>query len=184
MKANFKLKRGAMTFEVLGEQAKDIWAQVAQIQELFEAESCCGLCGSEELRYSHRITKNGGYHYYELICRECYGVFQFGQVKATLEIFPKRRDTKTKQPLPNGGWRKWEERGADPEEGNYAEAPPQQAPPSRAPAPQATRQAPPQQQGQRPPAQAAPVAERTYEHEEYPPMGDEPPPRGRGGERW
>jgi hypothetical protein len=197
MKANFKVANGKMTFEVVGEQAKDIWAQVAQIQELFEAEAACGLCGGTDLRYGHRVTAGSQYHYYELVCRKCHGVFQFGQMRASGEIFPKRKD-KNKVALPNGGWRKWEDRGVDPDEGEYEPEPPaipqqrqpapqqaapgrQQQPPPRPPAPpqQQQRQAPPAGQGQS-------ARDLAYERDhDGPPIGEPPPARrGRGGDEW
>jgi hypothetical protein len=142
MKATLTVGDGALTFEVAGEKAKDIWAQVAQIQELFEAEIKCGLCACDELRYGHRVTKVGGFNYYELVCRACGGVFSFGQRRDTLDIFPKRRDADGK-PLLNGGWRKWEDRDTD--DGDFEAPPPAPAPrPSqhRAPVPPVVRPVP------------------------------------------
>jgi hypothetical protein len=155
VKANYKIKNGQLLFEVVGNQAKDIWEQVAQIQSLFEAETECRLCGCTELRYDHRVTKNGGYHFYELVCRNCSAFFRFGQLRQNNEIYPRRKINNV--PIPNNGWLPASERfgGSQEEgEGDYnQEGPPDdfdQAPPPPPPPP---RQAPAQQ---RPPAGQAP----------------------------
>jgi hypothetical protein len=195
VKANFKIGNGRLTFEVQGEKAKDVWAQVAQIEELFCAETACGLCQSTDLRYGHRVAMKGTKpcHYYELVCRDCGAQFGFGQRQDTGELFPKRKHHETKAALPNGGWRKWGEQSTDPDEGDYYDAPqaPQhvdrtQPPPQhvqppaaqRQPAPQQTQ--PPPQQTQPAPAQRQPRPAGTMHTPADIPAeawGDPPPPR-------
>lgn len=162
MKANYKTQSGGLVFEVLGQQAKDIWAQIAQIQSLFEAEVECQLCKTRDLRYDHRITKNGGYNYYELVCRSCGGFFRFGQLKATLELFPRRKDEHGNW-LPDGGWKPAsvrfggaeEEWGGDEQSASEPVAQQQPPPQQRQPPPQ-QRQPPPQQRPPQPPPQRQP----------------------------
>ncbi len=107
MKASFVINQ--LTFELDAEGARELFQQVAQIQEVFEAETACGLCQSEDIRYGYRVS--GDYQFYELVCRKCSAQFRFGQKKQTLELFPKR--TEDGHPLPNGGWSKWVPRDSE-----------------------------------------------------------------------
>lgn len=202
MKANYKIKSGQLLFEVVGNQAKDIWQQVAQIQSLFEAESKCQLCEGTDLRYDYRVTKVGSYKYYELVCRNCGGFFRFGQLRETNEIYPKRKDAQGNY-LPNGGWRPASARfgGSDDGEGDYGQgAPPdddfdapvdpRQPPPPPAPAQRPPQQ--PQQQRQPPPTRqvhpSGAPAQGAPQRQQHPTAGNRhnaqdlpyeaPPPRG------
>ena len=105
MKATFIINQ--LTFELDAEGARELFQQVAQIQEIFEAETSCGCCQSDDIRYSYRVS--GDFQFYELACRKCAAQFRFGQKKGTLELFPKRKD-ESGNVLPNGGWSKWEPR--------------------------------------------------------------------------
>lgn len=99
-----QLSIGQLKFNLVAETAKDLFQNVAQIQELFEAETACGCCQSEEIRFSYREV--GDYKYYELVCRDCGAQFKFGQKKQGGGLFPKR--TEGGKPLENGGWSKYE----------------------------------------------------------------------------
>lgn len=105
MKANLKSFNGRMTFEVQAETAKDLFWGLAKIQEIFDAESICGLCQSPNIALSAREVDDN--KYYSLRCRECYAEFRFGQKKAGADLFPKRKDDDGHY-LPNGGWSKYE----------------------------------------------------------------------------
>src|SRR5688572_21338136 len=98
MKAQLAISN--LKFELVADNAKDLFQQVAEIQEVFEAETECGLCHVEDIHYSYREV--GAYKYYELRCGACGAQFQFGQKIQGGQLFPKR--TKDKEPLPNGGW--------------------------------------------------------------------------------
>lgn len=127
MKATFIINQ--LTFELDAESAIDLFAQVSQIQEIFEAETKCGCCQSESLRYSYREVES--FKFYELTCRECTAQFKFGQKKKDGALFPKRKDEDGNL-LPNGGWSVYQR-----EEGHQAPARQQQASPKPAPAPRA-----------------------------------------------
>jgi hypothetical protein len=107
MKATFTINQ--LEFELNADSARDLFQQVAQIQEIFEAETQCGCCQSEEIRYSYREVDQ--YKFYELVCGECSAQFRFGQKKVTLDLFPKR--TEDGKPLPNHGWSKYEPKDGD-----------------------------------------------------------------------
>ena len=86
--------------EVEGDM-KEVFKQLASVQEVFDAESACGCCNSANIRYNHR--NNEGNDYFEMVCNDCRARFQFGQIKKDKDaLFPKRRDNG--KLLPNGGW--------------------------------------------------------------------------------
>ena len=107
MRAHYRTKTGQITIEVEGEKVRDIFAKIANVQEIFEAESHCGLCGSTNIRFQHRTVEK--YKYYEMACNEpkCNSRFQFGQSREGGELFPKRRG-ESGSDLPNRGWSKWD----------------------------------------------------------------------------
>ena len=104
MKATYKSANGRLLFEVLGETTKDLFAGVANLQEVFDAEESCGCCNQTDIRYSHRTVDD--YQFYELVCRACGAQFQFGQKKKGGALFPKRK-AEDGSYLPNGGWAKF-----------------------------------------------------------------------------
>lgn len=97
-KANDKL-----TFELEGSGQKEIFKELAVIQEIF-AEEKCGLCSSTNLRFIVRNVE--GNDYYELRCVDCGAILAFGQHKKGGTLFPKRKDDNGII-LPNKGWHKW-----------------------------------------------------------------------------
>ena len=103
MKAVAKGLGGRIAFEVTAETPKDLVAQIADIQEVFDAETACGICGSVNIRLSHRVVES--YHFYELAC-PCGGQFAFGQKKQGGALFPKRHG-EAGELLPNGGWKQY-----------------------------------------------------------------------------
>jgi len=109
VKAHYRTKNGQITFEVQGEQVKDLFEQIAGVQEVFEAECECGLCKSKNVNFRVRTVDDN--KYYELAC-ECGARFQFGQNKKGGGLFPKRKD-KESMLLPNGGWAKWNGKNGD-----------------------------------------------------------------------
>lgn len=104
MKATFTINQ--LQFEMQAEDAMDLFRQVANIQDVFEAETKCGCCQSQNIRYGFREVD--AFKYYDLGCRDCGAQFKFGQRKQG-GLFPKRKDDQGK-PLANGGWAKWEAR--------------------------------------------------------------------------
>jgi len=106
MKAHYRAAGGRLTFEVQGETPKELFAQIAALQDVFDAENVCGICGSSEIRFQHRHVED--FDYYELQCMagECRGRFQFGQHKKGGGLFPKRKDDDGHF-LPNRGWARY-----------------------------------------------------------------------------
>lgn len=98
-KANDKL-----TFELEASGQKEIFKELALIQEIFSEEKC-GLCGSQNLRFIVRNVE--GNDYYELRCNDCGALLAFGQHKKGGTLFPKRKDDNNNW-LPNNGWHKWQ----------------------------------------------------------------------------
>jgi hypothetical protein len=123
MKAIFRTRKGQISFELEGADAKELFRQIAAVEEVFDAEHECGLCHSKELRFRHRVV--GEYQYYELHCNDCGARFEFGQRKAGGILFPRRR--KKKQQLPNGGWSKYEAHPDEEEDDGHPSRPAAQA---------------------------------------------------------
>ena len=105
MKAHYRTKNGRITFEVEGSLVKDIFERVAALQDIFDAEEECGMCGSASIRMVFRETD--GNRYYELKCLDCGAAFAFGQRRQGGDLFPRRRD-KDGNVLPDNGWSKWD----------------------------------------------------------------------------
>jgi hypothetical protein len=102
MKLNYKVS-DKLSFELEGEGQKEIFKELASIQEIFGEESC-GLCKSRNLRY---VVRNvDGNDYYELRCADCGAILAFGQHKKGGTLFPRRKDDEGKW-LPNRGWHKY-----------------------------------------------------------------------------
>ena len=111
MKARYTTRDGRVQFEVEGGTAKDVFRELALIQEVFDAESSCGLCHGTAIRLLARKVED--YDFYELACENphCRARFAFGQAKKNGALFPKRKDEDGNW-LPNGGWAKWEPQGS------------------------------------------------------------------------
>lgn len=99
-KANEKL-----SFELEADGQKEIFKELATIQEIF-AEESCGLCSGRNIKFVVRSVD--GNEYYELRCGEtkCGAVLAFGQHKKGGTLFPKRKDEENNY-LPNKGWHKY-----------------------------------------------------------------------------
>lgn len=102
MKVKYKVG-DKLEFELEGSGQKEIFKELALIQEIF-AEEKCGLCNHTNLRF---VVRNvDGNDYYELRCSDCGAVLAFGQHKKGGTLFPKRKDDEGNY-LPNKGWHKW-----------------------------------------------------------------------------
>ena len=104
MELHYRTRNGRLTLKVESESQKDLFRAVAQAQEVFEAETTCGCCRSEEIRFQHRTVD--AFEYFELVCGQCSARFEFGQHRAGGTIFPKRR-AEDGEILPNRGWKLW-----------------------------------------------------------------------------
>jgi hypothetical protein len=102
MKVTYTTKNGRMSTEIEGDSQRDIFAGIAEFQEVFE-QSKCGKCGSEDIQFVVRTVDDN--EYYELRCRACGARLSFGAHKKGGGLFPKRKDGDNW--LPDGGWVKW-----------------------------------------------------------------------------
>ncbi len=107
MKVKYKVG-DKLEFELEGAGQKEIFKELATIQEIF-AEEKCGLCGSTNLRFVVRNVDSNDY--YELRCADCGAVLAFGQHKKGGTLFPKRKDDEGNW-LQNRGWHKWQKEEA------------------------------------------------------------------------
>ncbi len=114
-----QVKAGNLVGICEGANAHDLFKQISLFQETFE-DSKCGLCGSENLQYTHRVVEANDF--YELVCKEktCRAKLRFGTSKEDKKMYPKRFKTDNKgkavkdeqnKGVPLGknknGWVKW-----------------------------------------------------------------------------
>ena len=92
-----------LTFELEAEGQKEIFKELATIQEIFSEEKC-GVCGSTNIKFVVRSVD--GNDYYELRCNDCGAVLAFGQHKKGGTLFPKRKDDDGNY-MQNKGWHKF-----------------------------------------------------------------------------
>lgn len=102
MKLKYKVN-DKLEFELEGSGQKEIFKELAIIQEIFGEEKC-GLCSSTNLKFIVRNVE--GNDYFELRCGDCGAILAFGQHKKGGTLFPKRKDDQGNY-LPNRGWHKW-----------------------------------------------------------------------------
>ena len=102
MKALYNVNN-RLQFEVEGSGQKELFKELATIQEIFGEEKC-GMCGNSSLKFLVRNVE--GNDYYELRCNECTALLSFGQHKKGGTLFPKRKDDNGNY-LPHKGWHKW-----------------------------------------------------------------------------
>ena len=95
-----------LTFELEGSGQKEIFKELAIIQEIFSEEKC-GLCGSTSFKF---IVRNvDGNDYFELRCSDCGAILSFGQHKKGGTLFPRRKDDAGSD-LPTKGWHKYQKK--------------------------------------------------------------------------
>lgn len=137
MKATYTSSNGRLQFAVEGATPKELFGELAGIQEVFDAENRCGCCQSDDIHYRVRTSvaksgKNAGkaFDYYELVCMGCSARFAFGQTQEGGSLFPKRREDG--KPLPHGGWCRYDQNSAAGQEyeGHQRTAAPAEAPAS------------------------------------------------------
>ena len=88
-----------------GESHKDVFQQLASLQEVFD-NRVCGACGSEHVKFVVRTVDDN--NFYEIQCTEikCRAKLAFGQHKKNNSLFPKRKDDEGNW-LPSSGWTKY-----------------------------------------------------------------------------
>jgi hypothetical protein len=105
MKAHYKTRDGRLVFEIQGETVKDLFRGISQLQDVFDADSICGMCQSANVRFRTRTIEDNDY--YEMACMDFYAKLDFGQHKKGGTLFVKRKSPEGDW-FPNGGWKKWE----------------------------------------------------------------------------
>ena|SRR5579883_2387295 len=110
-KVHYRSASGRLVFEITGGTPKDIFEGIAQVQEVFEADSHCGCCNSTDIVFNVReVSKNNKtFKYYELKCNSagCRARLSFGQNQDMKNLFPKRTDDQGNY-LPHRGWAKYQ----------------------------------------------------------------------------
>lgn len=99
MKAHFRVLGGRITLELEGGTQKELFAAIADAQDVFDADTVCGLCNGQDLRFQVRHIE--GNAFYELACRGCTARLTFGQHKEGGTLYPKRGEG-------NRGWAKFQ----------------------------------------------------------------------------
>lgn len=102
MKLRYATANGRLTFEADPSTPREAFEFLASVQEAFE-ESCCGACGSENVRYEVREFEGVKGQFFKLVCRDCRAQLDYGLLKDGKGIFPKRRG-EDGHALPDDGW--------------------------------------------------------------------------------
>src|SRR5512146_1197673 len=112
MEVQYKSRKGRFFFKLEAATHKELFEGIADLQDIFEADDACGMCGKQNIRFKVRESKKGNqvFKYFELVCGDCGARFDFGQTQAGGSLFPKRRDAEGRN-LPNRGWYKWQPQG-------------------------------------------------------------------------
>lgn len=85
------INTGTLTLEATGNTQEELFANIAEIQEIF-AESACGLCGNTKLKFVRRVV--GSDNYYEVVCTKpaCHAKLTYGLRKTEKgKLFPHRK---------------------------------------------------------------------------------------------
>jgi hypothetical protein len=104
MEAHYRTRNGRLTIAIEANSQKDLFKALATVAEVFEAESTCGCCNSDLIRFQVRTVET--FDHFELQCANCTARFEFGQHRNGQSLFPKRRDENGNS-LPNRGWKIW-----------------------------------------------------------------------------
>jgi hypothetical protein len=96
---------GSLTVKITGDDEKQLLEGLHHANEVFFHS--CGMpgCKAEGTRFQVRQVDDN--KYYEVICTTCGAKLALGQHKKFKTLFPRRKDPKTKEKLPNNGWAKW-----------------------------------------------------------------------------
>lgn len=105
MKLTYRSADGRITAELEAETIKDLFRAVSEFVSIFEADTNCGCCNSQNIH--PRTRAYDGNDYFEYFCQDCSAALNLGQHKTGGTLFVKRTDSETKQTLPNRGWKKW-----------------------------------------------------------------------------
>jgi hypothetical protein len=103
MKVRYKTDKCEV--EVEGSDTKACFAELSGALEVF-GSSTCGACDSTRTAPSVREVE--GNKYYSVKCLDCGAELNFGQRRQDGALFPRRKNSKTNEWLPNNGWTKWQ----------------------------------------------------------------------------
>lgn len=104
MKVHYKTSK--LTFEIEGSTQAELFKQIAEVNEIFQDESC-GECGNADTRFVVRTNKDGD-DYYERHCSKCGSRLSYGQYKTPKGgLFVKRKTADGKFDTKNKGWNKY-----------------------------------------------------------------------------
>jgi hypothetical protein len=87
MEAQYKCRNGRLLIKVEAGDQKGLFKQIAGVEDVFDAATTCGLCGSNDLSFRTRTVD--GNDYYDLACRKCHATMRYGQHKTGGTLFPK-----------------------------------------------------------------------------------------------
>ena len=71
MEAQLRVLGGKLVIKVTGDNAKDLFKEVAAAQEVFDAAWICGMCQSTNLQFKVRVVDS--YTFFELFARITWG---------------------------------------------------------------------------------------------------------------
>jgi len=104
MRVSYQSSDGRLRVEVDEDKPKDVFAELARFQEVFENLKC-GKCGHDDVQFVVRNVDDNDF--YEIHCKHCRARFAFGQHKGKEgTLFPRRKDGEGNW-LPDGGWLKY-----------------------------------------------------------------------------
>lgn len=86
LEVNYRTNDGRMSAKFTGD-VKEVFEHVAKFAEVFETNTVCGNCKSEDVRPSVRVVEDN--KYYEKKCNACGYGFSYGQTKKGGTLFPK-----------------------------------------------------------------------------------------------
>jgi hypothetical protein len=100
MKLTYSNPTSRITIEAEVPDAKNAFETVAEVQELFD-EQTCGACQSTDIRCDVRTAQ--GFRFFQLKCRACSARLDFGQHQEGGTLFAKRRN-EDGSAKPHNGW--------------------------------------------------------------------------------
>ncbi len=94
LETQYRTHDGRLTVKISANDPKDLFEQLARFSEVFEVNTACGHCKSDNTRLSVREVDSN--KYYERKCNACGYGFAFGQLRAGGALFPKWQQGWTK----------------------------------------------------------------------------------------
>lgn len=113
IECQYKTFNGKLVFKIQAERPDQLFAQIAEIQSVFEADTSCGCCNSTEIKYIVRKSadKKGQVNtYHEWACQNpgCRAKLAFGEYREPKGgLFAKTWNAESKRYYPYRGWKIW-----------------------------------------------------------------------------